>query len=57
MTDGRRKSIQATAEQLPDGNEQNLQQFVNQSTWIRCRCGVESPSGWCRWWPGCLGGR
>ncbi|GCB45330.1 Cys-tRNA(Pro) deacylase ybaK [Streptomyces sp. NL15-2K] len=21
------------AERLPDGNEQNLQQFVNQSTW------------------------
>uniref|UniRef100_A0AAU1UN42 IS701 family transposase n=1 Tax=Streptomyces sp. NBC_00119 TaxID=2975659 RepID=A0AAU1UN42_9ACTN len=33
MTDGRRKSIQAMAERLPDGNEQNLQQFVNQSTW------------------------
>ncbi|MER5228224.1 IS701 family transposase, partial [Streptomyces flaveus] len=33
MMDGRRKSIQAMAERLPDGNEQNLQQFVNQSTW------------------------
>ncbi|WP_307021619.1 IS701 family transposase [Streptomyces canus] len=33
MVDGRRKSIQAMAERLPDGNEQNLQQFVNQSTW------------------------
>nr|WSZ12115.1 IS701 family transposase [Streptomyces canus]WSZ20465.1 IS701 family transposase [Streptomyces canus]WSZ20528.1 IS701 family transposase [Streptomyces canus] len=33
MLDGRRKSIQAMAERLPDGNEQNLQQFVNQSTW------------------------
>ncbi|MFM9700536.1 IS701 family transposase [Streptomyces europaeiscabiei] len=33
MTDGRRKSIQAMASRLPDGNEQNLQQFVNQSTW------------------------
>ena len=33
MTDGRRKSIQAMAARLPDGNEQNLQQFVNQSTW------------------------
>nr|WP_051845555.1 IS701 family transposase [Streptomyces sp. NRRL S-813] len=31
--DGRRKSIQAMASRLPDGNEQNLQQFVNQSTW------------------------
>jgi SRSO17 transposase len=33
MLDGRRKSIQAMAERLLDGNEQNLQQFVNQSTW------------------------
>ncbi|MFI8233912.1 IS701 family transposase [Streptomyces sp. NPDC085900] len=33
MLDGRRKSIQAMALRLPDGNEQNLQQFVNQSTW------------------------
>ena len=33
MTDGRRKSVQAMAARLPDGNEQNLQQFVNQSTW------------------------
>ncbi|WP_307034582.1 IS701 family transposase [Streptomyces canus] len=33
MLDGRRKSIQPMAERLPDGNEQNLQQFVNQSTW------------------------
>ena len=33
MVDGRRKSIQAMAERLADGNEQNLQQFVNQSTW------------------------
>ncbi|MFI6339872.1 IS701 family transposase [Streptomyces sp. NPDC050535] len=33
MLEGRRKSIQAMAERLPDGNEQNLQQFVNQSTW------------------------
>ncbi|MFF3503396.1 IS701 family transposase [Streptomyces sp. NPDC003247] len=30
---GRRKSVQPMAERLPDGNEQNLQQFVNQSTW------------------------
>ncbi|MFK0113866.1 IS701 family transposase [Streptomyces sp. NPDC091217] len=33
MLDGRRKSIQAMDARLPDGNEQNLQQFVNQSTW------------------------
>jgi SRSO17 transposase len=33
MMGGRRKSIQAMASRLPDGNEQNLQQFVNQSTW------------------------
>lgn len=29
----RRKSIQAMASRLPDGNERNLQEFVNQSTW------------------------
>ena len=33
MLDGRSKSIQAMAARLPDGNEQNLQQFVNQFTW------------------------
>lgn len=33
MLDGRRKSIQAMAARLADGNGQNLQQFVNQSTW------------------------
>ncbi len=32
MLDGRRKSIQAMAGLLPDGNEQNLRQFVNHST-------------------------
>lgn len=31
--DGRRKSIQAMASRVPGGSEQNLQQFVNQSTW------------------------
>ena len=33
MLDGRRKSIGAMAGRMPDGDEQNLQQFVNQSTW------------------------
>jgi SRSO17 transposase len=33
MLDGRRKSVQAMAGRLSDGNEQNLQQFVNQSPW------------------------
>jgi SRSO17 transposase len=33
MLDGGLKSIQSVAERLPDGNTQNLQQFVNQSTW------------------------
>lgn len=33
MLEGRRKSVQAMAGRLPDGNEQNLQQFVNQSPW------------------------
>jgi SRSO17 transposase len=33
MLDGKRKSIQPMAERLLDGNEQALQQFVNQSPW------------------------
>jgi SRSO17 transposase len=33
MLDGRRKSIEPMAARLPDGDEQSLQQFVNQSPW------------------------
>lgn len=33
LLDGERKSIGAMLSRLPDGNEQNLQQFVNQSPW------------------------
>jgi SRSO17 transposase len=33
VLDGRRKSIEPTAARLPDGVEQCLQQFVNQSPW------------------------
>ncbi|MFI6588650.1 IS701 family transposase [Embleya sp. NPDC050493] len=33
MLEGRRKSIDAMASRLPDGNTQNLQQFVSASTW------------------------
>lgn len=33
MLDGRRKSIQAMAARLSNGNERNLHQLVNQSTW------------------------
>ena len=33
MLDGKRKSIQPMAERLQDGDEQCLQQFVNQSPW------------------------
>ncbi len=33
MADGRRKSIEPMAERLPDGDEQCLQQFLNQSPW------------------------
>jgi SRSO17 transposase len=33
MLEGRRKSIQPIAERLSDGDEQCLQQFVNQSPW------------------------
>ena len=33
LLDGERKSVGAMAERLPEGNEQNLQQFVSQSPW------------------------
>jgi SRSO17 transposase len=33
MLDGKRKSIEPMAARLPDGDEQCLQQFVNQSSW------------------------
>src|SRR6185369_11106222 len=33
LLDGERKSISAMVARLPDGNEQNLQQFVSQSPW------------------------
>src|ERR687885_2768971 len=33
LLDGERKSVGAMAPRLPDGNEQNLQQFLNQSPW------------------------
>ena len=33
LLNGERKSIQPIAERLPGGNEQNMQQFVNQSPW------------------------
>jgi SRSO17 transposase len=33
LLNGERKSVGAMAERLPDGNEQNLQQFVSQSPW------------------------
>src|SRR3954452_19405989 len=33
MLDGKRKSIEPMAARLPDGDEQGLQQFVNQSPW------------------------
>lgn len=33
LLEGRRKSVQPMAQRLPEGNEQNLQQFLNQSPW------------------------
>ena len=33
LLEGRRKSCQPLAERLPDGDEQALQQFLNQSPW------------------------
>jgi len=35
LLDGERKSIEPMAERAPGGNEQALQQFVNQSPWAR----------------------
>jgi SRSO17 transposase len=36
MLDGKRKSIEPMAARLQDGDEQGLQQFVNQSPWDEC---------------------
>jgi SRSO17 transposase len=33
LLDGERKSVGAMVARLPDGNQQNLQQFVSQSPW------------------------
>src|ERR671918_1011860 len=33
LLDGERKSIEPLSRRVPDGNEQNLQQFINQSPW------------------------
>ena len=33
LLEGRRKSCQPMAERVPDGDEQCLQQFLNQSPW------------------------
>src|SRR3954449_10475635 len=38
MLDGRRKSIEPMAARLDDGDEQCLQQFVNQSPWDERVC-------------------
>lgn len=55
MLDGKRKSIEPMAARLADGDEQCLQQFVNQSPWdevavrralARRMCRELSPEGW-----------
>jgi SRSO17 transposase len=55
MLDGRRKSIEPMAARLTDGDEQCLQQFVNQSSWdcgpvrralARRMCGEIAPAAW-----------
>jgi SRSO17 transposase len=55
MLDGKRKSIEPMAARLPDGDEQCLQQFVNQSPWewqpVRRRLALRvsaaiGPEGW-----------
>src|SRR5215217_8242093 len=35
LLDGERKSIEPLSRRVPDGNEQALQQFINQSPWDR----------------------
>lgn len=45
MLDGKRKSIEPLAQCLPDGDEQCLQQVVNQSPGTRCRSIEHWPSG------------
>jgi SRSO17 transposase len=55
MLDGKRKSIEPMAARLPDGDEQCLPQFVNQSPWdervvranlARRMCAEIEPSVW-----------
>jgi SRSO17 transposase len=55
MLDGKRKSIEPMAARLPDGDEQCLQQFVNQSPWdevavrralARRMCRELAPEAW-----------
>jgi SRSO17 transposase len=55
MLDGRRKSIEPMAARLADGDEQGLQQFVNQSPWdeaivranlARRMCAEPEPEAW-----------
>lgn len=55
MLDGRRKSIEPMAARLADGDEQGLQQFVNQSPWdeaivranlARRMCAELEPEAW-----------
>jgi SRSO17 transposase len=55
MLDGRRKSIEPMAARLADGDEQCLQQFVNQSSWdwvavrralARRMCAQIAPAAW-----------
>jgi len=54
MLDGKRKSIEPMAARLEDGDEQCLQQFVNQSPWdpvwtspgfVESGCGCRSSCG------------
>ena len=55
MLEGKRKSIEPMAARLVDGDEQGLQQFVNQSPWdervvranlARRMCGELAPEAW-----------
>ena len=46
VLDGERKSIEPMAQRVPGGNEQALQQFVNQSPWPTSPCRQSFIGAW-----------
>ena len=49
LLDGERKSIEPIAQRVPGGNEQALQQFVNQSSWAYEPVQKKLVRRWVRW--------